>query len=156
MKMKVILLEKIRNLGNVGSEVLVAAGYGRNFLLPRGKALLANPANIKLFANKRASLEEAAQRALAEAEKRAAALQGLQLAIPARVSDDNRLYGSIGVVDIVAALQQRGFTLSKQEVCLPQGALRNVGSYTVKLVLFDGVEVDIQLDITPMNTALQG
>ena len=133
--MEVILLDKVGKLGNVGDRVDVKAGFGRNYLLPTGKAILANAANIAEFEAKRAELEAAAAAKVSEAESRATQLEGVVVTIAANAGDEGKLFGSIGTRDIAEAITAAGVAVEKAEVKLPEGALREVGEY----------EVDVQL-----------
>jgi len=140
--MEVILLDKVGKLGNVGDRVEVKAGFGRNFLLPTGKAVLANAANIAEFEAKRAELEAAAAAKVSEAEGRAAKLEGVVVTIAANAGDEGKLFGSIGTRDIAEAITAAGVAVEKAEVKLPEGALREVGEY----------EVDVQLHADVITT----
>ncbi|AQQ66502.1 50S ribosomal protein L9 [Microbulbifer agarilyticus] len=133
--MEVILLDKVGKLGNVGDRVEVKAGYGRNFLLPTGKAVLANAANVAEFEAKRAELEAAAAAKVSEAEGRAAQLVELAVTIAANAGDEGKLFGSIGTRDIAEAITAAGVAVSKAEVKLPEGALRELGEYDVDVQL---------------------
>ncbi|MBY6190016.1 50S ribosomal protein L9 [Microbulbifer agarilyticus] len=133
--MEVILLDKVGKLGNVGDRVEVKAGYGRNFLLPTGKAVLANAANVAEFEAKRAELEAAAAAKVGEAEGRAAQLVELVVTIAANAGDEGKLFGSIGTRDIAEAITAAGVAVSKAEVKLPEGALRELGEYDVDVQL---------------------
>ncbi|MBY6210018.1 MULTISPECIES: 50S ribosomal protein L9 [Microbulbifer] len=133
--MEVILLDKVGKLGNVGDRVEVKAGYGRNFLLPTGKAVLANAANVAEFEAKRAELEAAAAAKVSEAEGRAAQLVELVVTIAANAGDEGKLFGSIGTRDIAEAITAAGVAVSKAEVKLPEGALRELGEYDVDVQL---------------------
>ncbi|QKX16415.1 50S ribosomal protein L9 [Microbulbifer sp. YPW1] len=133
--MEVILLDKVGKLGNVGDRVEVKAGFGRNFLLPTGKAVLANAANVAEFEAKRAELEAAAAAKVSEAEGRAAQLEGVVVTIAANAGDEGKLFGSIGTRDIAEAITAAGVAVEKAEVKLPEGALREVGEYDVDVQL---------------------
>ncbi|GAB2511142.1 50S ribosomal protein L9 [Microbulbifer agarilyticus] len=133
--MEVILLDKVGKLGNVGDRVDVKSGYGRNFLLPTGKAVLANAANVAEFEAKRAELEAAAAAKVSEAEGRAANLVELVVTIAANAGDEGKLFGSIGTRDIAEAITAAGVAVSKAEVKLPEGALRELGEYDVDVQL---------------------
>ncbi|MBN8429917.1 50S ribosomal protein L9 [Microbulbifer salipaludis] len=137
--MEVILLDKVGKLGNVGDRVEVKSGFGRNFLLPTGKAVLANAANIAEFEAKRAELEAAAAAKVSEAEGRAAKLEGLVVTIAANAGDEGKLFGSIGTRDIAEAITAAGVAVEKAEVKLPEGALREVGEYDVDVQLHSDV-----------------
>src|SRR6187401_3549056 len=106
--MDVILLEKVANLGNLGDRVIVRSGYARNFLLPKGKATLATPANVTKFEARRAELEKAAHENLSGAEGRKAAFEGFRLQITAKAGSEGKLFGSIGTADIAEAATAAG------------------------------------------------
>ncbi|NIB39284.1 50S ribosomal protein L9 [Pseudomaricurvus alkylphenolicus] len=133
--MNVILLEKVGKLGNIGDQVTVKAGFGRNFLIPQGKAIPATAANVADFEARRAELEAAAAEKKASAEARAAQLAELEVTITANAGDEGKLFGSLGTRDLAAAISQGGVEISKSEVKLPAGTLREVGEY----------EIDVQL-----------
>ncbi len=147
--MEVILLEKIRNLGELGERVRVRPGYARNYLLPQGKAVPATPENVAAFEARRRELEEAAARALAEAEARREALAGQVIEIAARVGGEGKLFGSVGAPDIVEAAKARGLRLERREIRLPQGPLRQVGEHEVAIQLHPDVETTIVVRIVP-------
>ncbi len=147
--MEVILLEKIRNLGELGDRVKVRPGYARNYLVPQGKAVLATPENIAEFEARRRELEEAAAQALAEAEARREALEGQVIEIGARVGGEGKLFGSVGAADIAEAAQARGLRLERREVRLPAGPLRQVGEHEVAVQLHPDVETHIVVRIVP-------
>ena len=134
--MEVILLEKVGKLGDIGEKVKVKAGFGRNYLVPKGKAVFATEKNVAEFEQRRAELEAVAQERLATAQKRAEALAALAtVAITAQVGEEGKLFGSVGTRDIADALTAAGTEVAKSEVKLPEGTIREVGSY----------EIDIQL-----------
>jgi large subunit ribosomal protein L9 len=145
--MEVILLEKVANLGTLGNKVNVKAGYGRNFLLPYGKAVPATEANLKAFEERRAELEKAAAEKLAVAQARAEALEGASFTIGSKAGDEGKLFGSIGVRDIADAITTAGTEVDRSEVRLPEGPLRAIGEYDVELQLHSDVEVTIKLTI---------
>lgn len=146
--MEVILLNKVENLGNLGDIVNVKAGYGRNFLIPSGKAALANEANKAEFEQRRAELEQAAAAALDEARQRAEAIAALgEVTIGHRAGEEGRLFGSVGTREIAAAVSAAGVELSKQEVRMPSGALRQTGEYDVELHLHPEVNVTAKIVI---------
>jgi len=133
--MEVILLEKVGKLGSLGDQVNVKSGFGRNFLIPQGKAVPANKANKEAFEARRSELEAAAAEKLAAAQARAEAMNELTVTIVANAGDEGKLFGSIGTKDIADALAAAGQTVDKSEVKLPEGALRNIGSYAIALQL---------------------
>jgi large subunit ribosomal protein L9 len=146
--MDVILLTKVANLGNIGDRVKVKSGYGRNFLLPKGKATLATPENVKKFEARRAELEKVAREQLADAEKRAAAFKEFKLQITAKAGTEGKLFGSIGTADIAEATTKAGHKLARAEVRLPTGPLRTVGEHVVALHLHTDIDVQLPVVIT--------
>jgi large subunit ribosomal protein L9 len=138
--MEVILLDKVGKLGNIGDKVTVKAGFGRNFLLPQGKAVAATAKNIAEFEERRASLEAAAAAKKAEAE-----LAELSVTIAANAGDEGRLFGSIGTRDIADAVTAAGVEVTKSEVRLPQGALREVGEYDIDIQLHSEITQAVKL-----------
>ena len=148
--MEVILLEKIRNLGALGDKVKVKAGYGRNYLVPQGKAVYATIDNIAKFEARRAELEKAAAENVKAAEARKNALAALKvLNIVAKAGEEGKLFGSIGTRDIAAAVTKAGVEISKSEVHLPSGVLRQIGEYEIEVELHSDVSAVIKLNITP-------
>jgi large subunit ribosomal protein L9 len=146
--MDVILLTKVANLGNIGDRVKVKSGYGRNFLLPKGKATLATPDNVKKFEARRAELEKVAREQFADAETRAAAFKDFKLAITAKAGTEGKLFGSIGTADIAEACTAQGHKLARAEVRLPTGPLRTVGEHVVALHLHTDIDVQLPVVIT--------
>ena len=145
--MEVILLEKVANLGSLGDKVNVKSGYGRNFLLPYGKAAPATEANVKAFEERRAELEKAAAEKLATAQSRAEALEGASFTVTSKAGDEGKLFGSIGVRDIADAITAAGTDVEKSEVRLPEGPLRLTGEYEIELHLHSDVEVTVTLAV---------
>jgi len=145
--MEVILLQKVANLGNIGDRVKVKSGFGRNFLLPQGKATLATPTNVAKFEERRAELEKAAREQLTSATERSTALQGYKLTVRAKAGTEGKLFGSIGTADISEALNRENFKILRSEVRLPNGPLRTVGEHTVNLHLHADVDVPLQVTI---------
>ena len=145
--MEVILLQKVENLGNLGDKVKVRPGFGRNYLIPMGKATAATAANIAKFEARRAELEKAAAAELAAAEQRRTALDGLTVTVTARAGDEGKLFGSVGTVDIAEAVSAMGHALAKHEVRLPMGPFHNLGEYEVELHLHTDVNAHIKLSI---------
>ena len=144
--MEVILLQKVANLGNIGDRVKVRSGFGRNFLLPQGKATLATADNIARFEARRAELERLAREHLSSAEERAAAMKDFKLTIPAKAGTEGKLFGSIGTSDIAEAGTRAGFKVERSEVRLPSGPLRTVGEHMVNLHLH--ADIDVPLHVT--------
>ncbi len=145
--MDVILLQKVANLGNIGDRVKVRSGFGRNFLLPEGKATLATPDNIARFEARRAELEKLAREQLSSAEERAAAMKDFKLQITAKAGTEGKLFGSIGTADIAEACTRAGFKVERSEVRLPQGPLRMVGEHAVSLHLHADIDVQVAVSI---------
>ncbi|SNC76308.1 LSU ribosomal protein L9P [Marinobacter sp. es.048] len=145
--MEVILLEKVANLGSLGDKVKVKAGYGRNFLLPYGKAAPATEANLKAFEERRAELEKAAAEKQAAAQARAEALEGAAFTISSKAGEEGKLFGSIGVRDIADAITAGGTEVEKSEVRLPEGPIRVTGEYEIELQLHSDVEVTVKLAV---------
>ena len=146
--MEVILLTKVANLGNIGDKVKVKPGYGRNYLLPSGKAALVTAANLKKFEERRAEFEKAALESLSGAEKRAKQLEGFKLDLTAKAGTEGKLFGSVGTADIAEALTKAGIAVERSEVRLPGGPIRLIGEHTVKVHLHTDVEVDVPVTIT--------
>src|SRR5690606_9574767 len=147
--MEWILLQKVANVGNIGDRVNVKPGYGRNYLLPQGKAALATPENIAKFEARRAELEKLAQEQLQAAQARAAKLEGFKLTISAKAGGEGKLFGSIGTTDISEALQKAGHEVERSEIRLPNGPLRQVGEHVVQLHLHTDVKVDLTVVVVP-------
>ncbi|HIL93739.1 MAG TPA: 50S ribosomal protein L9, partial [Cycloclasticus sp.] len=129
--MNIILLEKVANLGNLGDQVSVKPGYGRNFLIPGGKAVLATADRIAEFETRRADLEKAAAERLAQAQTRAEAVEKLSLTITHQAGEEGKLFGSVGLPDIAAACAEAGVTVEKQEIKLSEGSIRQTGEFEV-------------------------
>lgn len=145
--MQVILLEKIVNLGNLGDIVKVKDGYGRNFLIPQGKAKRATEANKAEFAARRAELEKQQAAQLAEAQGRGEKLAGLTVQITQKAGVDGRLFGSVTNYDIAEAVTAQGFEVAKSEIRMPNGPLKTVGDHPVSLALHHDVVVDITVSV---------
>jgi len=145
--MDIILLEKIGNLGDLGEQVTVKAGYGRNYLLPQGKAVPATSTNIEAFEARRAELEAKAAEVLASAKSRGEKLAELAISIAATAGDEGKLFGSVGTADIAAAITEAGVETEKREVRLPNGVIRSVGEYDVVLHLHPEVDVEIKINV---------
>lgn len=151
--MDLILMKKVRGLGELGDKVSVRAGYGRNFLIPSGFAKPATADNLKAFDERRAELEREATDALAAAEDRKAKLEGVIVTIPRKAGDEGRLFGSVGTADIAAAITDGGLgmELRKNEVRLPNGPFRAVGDYDVELHLHSDVAVTVRIEVIPAS-----
>lgn len=151
--MEVILLEKIRNLGVIGDRVKVKSGYGRNFLVPQGKAVYATSANIAEFEKRRAELEKKAAEVLAQAQQRAATLQELTLTITTHAGDDGKLFGSIGPREISHAFEEAGHHVDKSEIDLVDGPIRELGEHEVGVQLHSDLELKIKLTVVAEEPA---
>ena len=145
--MNVILLEQVENLGNLGDNVNVKAGYGRNFLLPQGKATVATPENIAIFEARRAELEAKQADDLGAAKLRADKLQDLVLTLTANVGVEGKLFGSVGTVDIADAATVAGAEILRSEVRLPDGPLRTVGVHDVEIHLHTDLNIFIKVEV---------
>ena len=145
--MEVILLQKVANLGNIGDRVKVRSGFGRNFLLPQGKATLATAENVARFEERRAELERAAREHLSSAEERAVAMKDFKLTVRAKAGTEGKLFGSIGTSDIAEAVTREGFKIERSEVRLPSGPLRTIGEHVVSLHLHTDVDVPVHVTI---------
>jgi large subunit ribosomal protein L9 len=146
--MEVILLEKIGNLGNLGDRVSVKAGYGRNYLLPFGKAVSATGSNVAEFEARRSELESVANERVVEAQARAAKLEELMVSIEAHVGEGGRLFGSIGPRDIADAIKAAtGIEIAKSEVKMPGGPIREVGEFEIAVHLHSDVSATVGVEI---------
>ncbi|GAB7125706.1 50S ribosomal protein L9 [Silvimonas sp. JCM 19000] len=143
--MQIILLEKVGNLGGLGDVVKVKDGFARNFLIPQGKAKRATDANLQEFEARRAELEKRQAEILAGAQSRAEKLNGVSVTISQKAGVDGRLFGSVGTADIADAFTAAGHEVSKNEVRLPEGALKAVGEYDLVLGLHHDVTVDVKV-----------
>jgi large subunit ribosomal protein L9 len=147
--MELILLSKVQNLGNLGDKVKVKPGYGRNFLVPQGKAVPATAENIAEFEKRRADYEAKANTALADAESRKEKLENTAVTIRANASTEGKLYGSVGPRDIAEAFTAAGFPLSKSEVILGEGPLRRTGEFDVHVSLHADVHCMVKVVVVP-------
>ena len=145
--MEIILLEKIRNLGDLGEQVTVKPGYGRNYLIPQGKAVRASKENQEAFEGRRSELEAAASDALSKANARAAEFEGLVLEIARRASEEGKLFGSVAVTDIIEAVTATGKELDKVEVNLPEGAIKVVGEHDIGISLHPEVSITLKVSV---------
>jgi large subunit ribosomal protein L9 len=145
--MEVILLQKIANLGDIGDRVRVKPGFGRNYLLPGGKATLATPENIAKFQARRAELEARAAADMGAAQARAAALAGFRLSITAKAGSEGKLFGSISTTDIAEACSAAGHQIERAEVRLPGGPIRTVGEHVITLHLHSDIDVEVPLTV---------
>jgi large subunit ribosomal protein L9 len=145
--MDVILLEKVANLGDLGEKVSVKPGFGRNFLIPAKKAVLATAERIAEFEKRRAEFEKVAAEQLAAAKKRAVSVEKLALTITHQVSEEGKLFGSVGITDVMKAAADAGVELEKSEVRMPDGALKEIGEYEIVIGLHTDVNVPLKLSV---------
>lgn len=145
--MEIILLEKIRNLGNMGEKISVKSGHARNYLIPYGKAVMATAVNIEKFTKMRAELEQKAAADLVLAHERAAKLADTVITISSKSTEEGKLFGSISASSIATALKDIGFDVKKSEISMPQGPLRHTGEYEVTLLLHTDVIVKIKVNV---------
>ena len=145
--MDVILLEKVRNLGNLGDQVKVRSGYGRNFLIPQGKAVIANAKNKATFEARRAELEKSQAEHLVAAQARAEKMSGATVQIVAKAGEEGKLFGSIGTADIAEAMTQNGFKLERSEIHLPTGPIKQIGDFEIPVSLHTEVNFKIHVSV---------
>jgi len=145
--MKLILLQKVTNLGNLGDLVDVKPGYGRNFLVPSGRAVPATKTNIADFEARRAEYEAKAKASHSGAQARADKLEGASVTIGAHASNEGKLYGSVGPREIAQAFTAAGLVLNKSEVILGEGAFRAVGEYEVTIKLHADIQATVKVII---------
>jgi len=141
--MNVILLESVENLGGIGDLVKVKPGFGRNFLLPQGKAALATPENMKQIEARRADLEKAAAAEVASAKARAKAINGVELVISANAGSEDKLFGSVGPIDIAEAFAAIQVEVERSEVRMPDGPIHSLGEFPVGVHLHSEVNAEI-------------
>jgi len=145
--MNVILLDNVENLGKIGDLVKVKPGYGRNYLLPKGKAALATPENIKQIEARRAELETAAAEELTTAKTRAAAIEGMELVIQANSGAEGKLFGSVGPIDIADAFEKVQVVIQRSEIRMPDGPIQELGDFPVGVHLHPDVNVEITIRV---------
>lgn len=149
--MNVILLEKIDNLGTIGDTVKVKPGYGRNYLLPQGKATLATKENMAKFESMRAELEQKSKDELTRATARAEQLEGLDVTVSAKAGSEGKLFGSIGTFDLVEAIGAAGVEVERSEIRLADGPLRTTGEHDVELHLHSDVDVTLKVTVVGLE-----
>lgn len=145
--MNVILLEKVANLGDLGDQVSVKPGYGRNFLIPEGKAVAATADRIAEFEQRRAELEAAAVERLSQAQALAESVEKLSLSIAQQAGEEGKLFGSVGLVEIQKAAAEAGVELEKQSIKLPEGSIRETGEFEISVHLHTDVVATLKLEI---------
>jgi large subunit ribosomal protein L9 len=143
--MELILLERVKNLGDLGDVVKVKSGYGRNFLLPQGKALTATASNKEVFETRKAELMKKSAESLNAAKLRAEKIGGKKVTVKALAADEGKLYGSVGPAEIARAAELAGLDIEKSEIDLPEGPIRMTGTYTVAVRLHS--EIETSLDV---------
>jgi len=148
--MEIILLEKIKHLGNLGDKVVVKGGYGRNYLIPHGKALSATQENLAEFEQRRASLEQAQKESLTDAKERAAQIQEILVEIAGKVGLEGKLFGSVTAADIAQAINDGGIKVSKQQIRLFE-PIRQVGEYEVEVHLHPDVDAFVTVQVVAEN-----
>ena len=145
--MNVILLDNVENLGGIGDMVTVKAGYGRNYLLPHGKAALATQDNIAEFEARRADLEKAAAVDLVAAKAREELIQGMELVITANVGAEGKLFGSVGPIDIAEAFSKVGVEVQRSEIRMPDGPIHEVGDFAIGVHLHTEINVEVTVKV---------
>lgn len=145
--MEVILLEKVANLGNLGEKVTIKSGYGRNYLIPQGKATAATTEKIAEFEARRADLEKVAAKKLAAAQSRENALKKLNIVIAHKAGDGGKLFGSVGTQAITDAIISAGGVAEKHEIRLPDGVIRHTGEYNIDIQLHSDVVMTLPINI---------
>jgi len=151
--MEVILLEDIANLGELGDQVSVKSGYGRNYLIPQHKAVPATKENIKAFEERRAELQRVAEGKLAEARARAEKVNALDITLTVKAGDEGKLFGSVTVRDITDAASERGVEIENSEIRLPEGPIRELGEYEIDVQLHPEVAATLKLGVIAEQTA---
>lgn len=150
--MELILLQKVRNLGDLGDQVKVRAGYGRNYLVPRGIALPATKRNVEYFESQKVELQKASSDRIDNAQGRAETFRGRSFTIAMRSSDEGKLYGSVGPQEIAEKATEDGYELDAKEITLPEGgAIRNIGEHHAVLQLHSEVEVEITVVVAQLT-----
>ena len=145
--MQVILLEKVANLGELGQVVKVREGYARNYLIPHGKAKRATEANLAEFEKRRVELEKAQAEQLAQAQEKAGKLEGLMIQVTQKAGVDGKLFGSVTNADISESLKAQGFDVPKAAIRMPQGPIKSIGDYQIKVALHTDIVVTITVSV---------
>ncbi|MCZ6803012.1 MAG: 50S ribosomal protein L9 [Proteobacteria bacterium] len=151
--MEVILLENVHKLGDLGEQVKVRLGYGRNYLIPSGKAVSATAVNIAKFEARRAELEKQQQEASAIATTRAEKMNAVSVSIARKAGAKGKLFGSVGTIDIAETVTESGVELSKHEIRLPEGPIRSLGEYELTIQLHADVSATIKVSVVPEEDA---
>ena len=145
--MNVILLESVENVGGIGDLVTVKPGFGRNYLLPQGKAALATPENMKQIESRRAELEKAAAEDLGKAKARAKAISGVELVIPANAGSEDKLFGSVGPIDIAEAFAAIQVDVERSEIRMPDGPIHELGEFQIGVHLHADVDSEVTVRV---------
>jgi large subunit ribosomal protein L9 len=151
--MQVILLEKIRNFGNIGDTITVKNGFARNYLLPQGKAVTANTRNVKKFGEMRAQLEEKANQQLAKAKERAGKLEKLEVVISVKATEEGKLFGSVNNREVTEAIRELGGEIDRKEIVLLHGPIHELGEHEIMLQLHTDVSVPLKIKIVAETAA---
>jgi len=147
--MQLVLLQKVKNLGNLGDKVNVKPGYGRNYLIPQGKAVPATATNLAEFEKRRAEYEAKANHLLGGAEARRTALESTSVTIKANASPEGKLFGSVSPRDIATAFTNAGHPLQKSEVVMGDGPIRQIGEFTIQVILHADVHTTVKVIVMP-------
>jgi large subunit ribosomal protein L9 len=145
--MQVILLEEVQNLGNLGDQVKVKSGYARNFLIPYGRAVIANKENRAAFEAQHAELEQVHAEALAKARERADKMDGASVQLVRKVGEEGKLFGSVSTRDIAEAMEAAGYDLQKSEIHLAAGPIKDVGDHEIAVTLHPEIDIKITVSI---------
>lgn len=145
--MNVILLETVENVGGIGDLVTVKPGFGRNYLLPQGKAALATPENMKKIEARRAELEKAEAEELAKADARAKSINGVELVIPANAGSEDKLFGSVGPIDIAEAFSAIQIEVERSEIRMPDGPIHELGEFQIGVHLHSEVDAEVTVRV---------
>ena len=153
--MEVILKEDIKNLGEIGDVVSVKPGYGRNFLVPQGKAVFATADNLKNLEQQKEELRKKQEGELSLLREKAQTFDGLKLTIEANVTEEGTLYGSIGTIDIANAANEKGIELERSYINMPEGPIKTIGSHDVELLFHPEIQVIINVEVVGGEVAIK-
>ena len=153
--MEVILKEDIKNLGEIGDVVSVKPGYGRNFLVPQGKAVFATADNLKNLEQQKEELRKKQEVELSLLREKAQTFEGLKLTIEANVTEAGTLYGSIGTIDIANAANEKGIELERSYINMPEGPIKTIGSHDVELLFHPEIQVIINVEVVGGEVAIK-
>ena len=153
--MEVILKEDIKNLGEIGDVVSVKPGYGRNFLVPQGKAVFATADNLKTLEHQKEELRKKQEGELSLLREKAQTFEGLKLTIEANVTEEGTLYGSIGTIDIANAANEKGIELERSYINMPDGPIKTIGSHDVELLFHPEIQVIINVEVVGGEVAIK-